>query len=98
MFSTVFEWVATNWLAVTLTLSFLGWIAKKTDWEWDDKLIDYIKELLNIIFPGKKLYSLENIGEKGIEKLREEERQYRSKRPINRIKEEAVKKFRKKEK
>lgn len=91
MLTTIYQWISMNWLAVTLTLSFLYWIAKKTDWTWDDKVIEYIKELLNILFPGKKLYSLEDIGEKGIQQLKEEEQEYRRKRPMGRIKEETTK-------
>jgi len=74
MMTTIINWLATNWLAITILLGFLAWIAKKTDWAWDDKVIEYIKEILNLIFPGKKLYTIEEIESKGVAKIVEEER------------------------
>jgi len=95
MMTTIINWLATNWLAITILLGFLGWIAKKTDWTWDDKVIEYIKEILNLIFPGKKLYTIEEIESKGVAKIVEEEREYIQKRPIGRVQEEVINKFRK---
>lgn len=97
MINTIFEWMLSNWIIVTFIVSFLGWIAKGTKWEWDDKAIEWLKLFLNLVFPGKKLYSLEEMQEKGIDKLIEEERQYKNTIPRKRIKEECMKRFTKKQ-
>lgn len=97
MINTIFEWMLSNWIIVTFILSFLGWIVKGTRWKWDDKIIEWLKLFLNIVFPGKKLYSLEEMQEKGIDKLIEEEKEYKNTIPRKRIKEECMKRFTKKQ-
>jgi hypothetical protein len=84
------------YLLITAILVALAYIADWTGWEWLDGFVEVVKKILNLITPGKKLYSLEDVKDKDLETLEKEEQEYRKGGAPARIAKAVAKPFKKK--
>jgi len=84
------------YLLITAILVALAYIADWTGWKWLDGFVEAVKNILNLITPGKKLYSLDDVKGKDLQTLEQEEEEYRKGGAPSRIAKAVVKPFKKK--
>lgn len=71
-------------LIISLIIIVLGAIAEATGWKWDDKVVRFLKNTINLL-PGRKLYDLDDLTSKKVDDLVNEEKEYRNAGAVGRL-------------